>query len=132
MASDRASDRTLLDLFLTGEIDTGAFRHADHLRVGFELLQICDFSTAAHKFSTGLKAFAARAGKPGLYHETITLAFLAVIGERSAARRFNDFEDFARANRDLMDKTVLERWYAPERLRSDMARRIFLLPEVTR
>ena len=102
------------------------------MRVGFELLQVHDFSTAAHKFSTALKAIAARAGNPGAYHETITLAFLALIAERSAARSFDDFEDFARANPDLMDKTVLERWYGPERLHSDIARRIFLLPEATR
>jgi hypothetical protein len=127
-----ASDRPLMDLFLQGEIDNRTFRHADHVRVGFELLQVHDFSTAAHAFSTALKAMAARAGNPGAYHETITLAFLALIAERSAARAFDDFEDFARANPDLLDKTVLERWHAPERLRSDIARRIFLLPEAGR
>lgn len=127
-----ASERPLLELFLRGEIDSGAFRHADHLRVGFELLQAYDFATAAHKLSTALKTLTAKAGNPGAYHQTITLAFLALIAERSAASRFDDFEPFARANPDLMDKAVLERWYAPERLRSDMARRIFLLPEATR
>ena len=126
------SDRPLIQLFLQGEIDNRTFRHADHVRVGFELLQAHDFSTAAHKFSTALKAIAARAGNPGAYHETITLAFLALIAERSATRAFDDFEDFARANADLMDKAVLERWYEPERLRSEIARRIFLLPEATR
>jgi hypothetical protein len=126
------SERPLLELFLQGEVDAGTFRHADHVQVGFELLQVHDFSTAAYRFSSALKAIAARAGNPGAYHETITLAFLALIAERSAAGRFDDFEPFARANPDLMDKAVLGRWYAPERLHSDTARRIFLLPEPTR
>jgi hypothetical protein len=127
-----AGDRPLLEAFLQGEIDNRTFRHADHVRVGFELLEAHDFSTAAYTFSTALKAIAARAGNPGAYHETITLAFLALIAERSAARAFHGFEAFARDNPDLMDKSLLERWYAPERLRSDMARRIFLLPEAMR
>jgi hypothetical protein len=127
-----ASDRPLVDRFLRAEIDSATFRHVDHLRVGFELLQVHDFSTAAHEFSTTLKKMAARAGNPGAYHETITLAFLALIAERGAARAFDHFEDFARANPDLMDKAVLERWYEPERLRLDIARRIFLLPEAAR
>ena len=127
-----ASDRPILEHFLRGEIEAAAFRHADHVQVGFELLRAHDFSTAAHRFATTLKAMAARAGKPQAYHETISLAFLALIAERSAARAFDGFEDFADANPDLMDKTVLERWYAPERLRSDIARRVFVLPEAAR
>lgn len=127
-----ARERPILELFLQGEVDTRTFRHADHVRVGFELLQVHDFSTAACRFTSALKAIAAQAGNPGVYHETISLAFLALIAERSADRRFDDFEHFARANPDLMDKTVLGRWYAPERLRSDIARRVFLLPEPTR
>jgi hypothetical protein len=72
---------------------------------------------------------AVRAGSPAAYHETITVAFLAVIAERSGADAFADFEAFACANRDLMDKSVLGRWYTPDRLGMDLARRTFLLPE---
>jgi hypothetical protein len=127
-----ANDRPLLERFLQGELASETFRHADHVQVGFELLQAHDFSNAAYRFSAALKAIAAQAGRPGKYHETITLAFLALIAERSASRPFADFEDFALANPDLMDTKVLERWYAPERLSSDLARRVFLLPEAAR
>jgi hypothetical protein len=127
-----AYDSTLLTRFLRGEIDGRTFRHADHLRAGFELLEAQDFSTAAHSFTTALKTIAGRAGNPGAYHETITLAFLSLIAERREAGGFADFDAFADANPDLMDKTVLERWYAPERLRSDIARRVFVLPDAAR
>ncbi len=122
----------IVERFLRGQIDNTTFRHADHVLVGFELLRTHDFSTASHKFSSALKAIAARAGRPGAYHETITLAFLSLIAERSALRRYERFEDFVQANLDLMDKAILQRWYAPERLHSDVARQVFVLPEAAR
>jgi hypothetical protein len=42
---------------------------------------------------------------------------------------FADFDSFARANADLLDKSALSRWYPSERLATDAARRTFLLPE---
>ena len=46
-----------------------------------------------------------------------------------AGGSFADFESFAVTNPDLMQKSALARWYAPERLNSDLARRAFLLPD---
>jgi hypothetical protein len=77
-------------------------------------------------------ALASRAGKPGAYHATITLAFMALIAERSALGRFDEFDDFIHSNHDLMDKAILNRWSSAERLKSDVARQIFLLPEAMR
>jgi hypothetical protein len=125
-------ESALLAAFLAGEIDNANFRHADHVRVGFELLSSHDFATAAHRFSMALREIARRAGNPAAYHDTITIAFLALIAERSAIGEFAGVEDFLQRNPDLLDKSVLERWYAPERLRSAVARRVFILPEVTR
>lgn len=120
-----------LDEFLRGEIDNRTFRHVDHVRMGFELLRLHEFSTASHTFSAALKTIAARAGNPGAYHETITTAFMALIAERSAPG-FDKFEDFVSSNSDVMSKSILEQWYAPERLRSDLARRVLILPEPMR
>jgi hypothetical protein len=123
------SDLSLTESFLEGTLDLTTFRHADHLHVGFELLRAHDFSTAAHLFGGGLKALAIRAGRPDAYHQTITLAFLALIAERAAGDTHADFDAFAGTNPDLLDKTALKRWYSPERLNSEIARRVFLLPE---
>lgn len=117
-----------LRAFLNGDVDTANFRHADHVRMGFEILQHHDFPDAAAAFARSLKAIATRAGAPGKYHETITLAFLALIAERRLEGRHASFEDFAAANADLMDSRVLRRWYVPERLASDIARKTFILP----
>jgi hypothetical protein len=112
-----------------GEIDAREFHHADHVRMAFEVLARHPFLEAAAAVSTALKAMAARAGNPGAYHETITLAFLAVIGERRAAGGFSDYDGFAAANPDLLDKAVLSRWYGPHKLGSETARRNFVLPD---
>jgi hypothetical protein len=122
----------LVSAFLRAEIDGRTFRHADHVRVAFALLRRHDFSDAAATYTSALKAIAAKAGNPGAYHETITLAFLALIAERSAASEARDYDSFARANPDLLDKGILARWYTSERLGSDIARKTFILPEPAR
>ena len=121
-----------LRAFLDGDVDAAKFRHADHVRVGFEILRRHHFPEAALAFARSLKQIAARAGAPGKYHETITLAFLSLIAERQTLESHADFESFAVANVDLMDASVLNRWYAPERLMSDIARKTFVLPDVLR
>ena len=63
-----------------------------------------------------LRAMTARAGKPEAFHQTITIAFLALIAERMQAGAAADFLAFERANPDLMDRSALARWYRPERL----------------
>jgi hypothetical protein len=121
-----------LRAFLDGELDAESFRHADHVRAGFEILRHHEFPDAAAAFARSLKRIAMRAGAPGKYHETITLAFLSLIAERQALGGYVDFEAFAAASPDLMDASVLKRWYAPERLMSDIARKTFVLPDAGR
>jgi hypothetical protein len=118
-----------LERFLRGEIALGAFPHREHVRMGFELLKQRSFPDAASGYSKALREMTARAGKPHLFHQTITIAFLSLIAERMAACDAADFPAFARAYPDLFDRSVLERWYRPERLGSELARHTFLLPE---
>jgi hypothetical protein len=122
-------DDAALDRFLGGMQSNEDFRHRDHVRVAFGMLGRYAFAEAAHLFARELRAIAARAGRPAAYHETITLAFLSLIAEHRCARRFDSFDQFADANPELLDKTMLLRWYTPERLESEAARRTFLLPE---
>lgn len=119
-----------LRAFLDGDVDPAKFRHADHVRAGFEILRRHNFPDAVAAFARGLKQIAARAGVPGKYHETITLAFLSLIAEREALCAYADFESFAAANSDLMEVSVLQRWYTQERLMSAVARRTFVLPDM--
>jgi hypothetical protein len=125
-------ERAQLARFARGEFDAGMFPHREHLRMGFEMLRRHDFAETAYHYSFALRAMTARAGKPEAFHQTTTMAFLALIGERMQAREVADFLAFERANPDLMDRRVLARWYRPERLTTDAARRTFLLPDAGR
>jgi hypothetical protein len=120
---------TFLEQFLAGEIRPEDFRHADHVRAGYELLARNDFLDAAVLYCRILKQMTERAGKPDALHLTVTLALLSLIAERAEPGARLSFEDFARANPDLMDKSALARWYKPERLNGAAARRGFILPD---
>jgi hypothetical protein len=109
-----------------------AFHHADHVRMAF--LYQCRYPAieAIERFSTALVRFATAHGKPQLYHETITWAFLFLIRERLArAGGQPGWEEFAAANLDLLDwkNNILKKYYRPETLSSDLARRTFLFPD---
>ena len=112
----------------TGALDPARFPHPEHVRLGYEMLGRHSFGEAVTRFSRGLKLLAAKAGRPEVYHETITVAFLAVIGERRARAQDGGWDEFKINNSDLLDKRCLDRWYDADYLRSDLARKTFCLP----
>jgi hypothetical protein len=118
-----------LERFVRGEIDTASFPHREHVRMAFEMLRRRDFAETVLHYSRALRTMAQRAGKPQAFHQTVTIAFLSLIAERLEGGEWADFAAFARDNPDLLEKSTVARWYRPERLASERARRIFLLPE---
>ena len=116
-----------------------AFDHRDHVQAGFGYLQSHGYAGALAEMARALRRFAAPHGKAGLYHETITAAFLALIHERMAEdlvalggdfTRKLDWESFAARHPDLFAGDLIGRYYSKDTLRSDLARRCFVLPKV--
>jgi len=110
----------------------GAFHHADHVRVAFAYVAEFPMAEALAKFSAALKRFALARGKPNLYHETVTWAYLLLIGERFArAGKTQSWGEFSEQNGDLLrwKGGILERYYTQATLDSDLARRTFLFPD---
>ena len=118
--------------FENGALDPAEFPHSEHVRMGYEMLGRYSFGEAISRFSGGLKLLAAKAGKPQLYHETITVAFLALINERRTAAASQIWPEFRANNADLFDKRCLEKWYGAEQLGTDLARQTFCLPTLPR
>ena len=114
---------------MRGEIAAADFPHREHVRMAFEMLKRHDFAEAVLHYSHALRGMAARAGQPQAFHQTITVAFLALIAERMAAGVGADFADFAARNAELFDRALLERWYRREQLASPLARESFVLPD---
>jgi hypothetical protein len=110
----------------------GPFHHSDHVRVAFAYVTEYPLLEAITKFSAALRRFASAQGKPGLYHETITWAYMFLIAERIAqAGRQLAWEEFAGQNPDLLiwKGGILERYYSKAALASEIARRMFVLPD---
>jgi hypothetical protein len=122
------SDAELLAGFRAGTLRE--FPHRLHVRVAWLYLRADALLRAVERFCADLQHFALAKGKPGLYHETLTLAFLFVIHERLGGEG-EDFEAFAARHPDLFRShpSVLDRYYRPETLASDLARRKFLMPD---
>ena len=118
--------------FVRGELDPRAFPHREHVRMAFEMLRRHSFVETALHYSQALRAMTEKIGKPEVFHQTLTIAFLSLIAERLHTGDAQDFESFAAANPDLMDKSAVARCYSPERLALDAARRTFILPGPTR
>jgi hypothetical protein len=126
------NDREFVAAFEACAIPGSDFHHADHVRLAWIYLSEHPLTDAIERFTVALKRFAAHNGVPGLYHETITWAYLLLIHERmQRAGAPADWESFRAANGDLFDRkpSILQRYYAAETLKSDIARRIFVLPD---
>ncbi len=125
--SDQMSEVTRA--FLDHSIDASTFHHAEHVRVAYDLLQTRDFIDAAATYAKGLRVIATEAGVPEKFNVTITYAFMSLIAERRATTDDGGFDRFIGDNPDLMKKSALSGWYADDRLHSDLARDVFLLPQ---
>lgn len=122
------ADARFLAAFEAGALAPSEFRHADHLRAAFLLLEGADFADALARMKAGLKRIAAAHGAPGRYHETLTVAFVALVNERRYAMPGADWAAFARANPDLFNARALEAHYPPGVLATPLARAVFVLP----
>ena len=126
------TEEELITQFESGSLPANEFHHADHVRMAFAYLRQYPLLQALEKFSAALRRFAVSQRKPNLYNETITWAYLFLIHERiSRTEERQSWEQFATENPDLLTwkDGVLKRYYAEETLQSDLAKRVFVLPD---
>ncbi len=124
------TDEEFIAQFEQGTLDP--FHHADHVRIAFLYLQKYPVLEAMERFCRDLKRFAAAKGKPQLYHETITWAFLFLVRERLARKEKPQcWVEFSEKNADLLDwkNNILRCYYRQETLASNLAKTVFLLPD---
>ncbi|HYL63018.1 MAG TPA: hypothetical protein VE077_10390 [Candidatus Methylomirabilis sp.] len=126
------NDADWMQQFERGALSNDSFHHADHVRMAFLYLKTYPPLEALERFSSALARFAEASGKANLYNETVTWAFLLIIRERLA--RLDGaptWSEFAAANQDLLvwENSVLKKYYRPETLRSEFAKKVFLFPD---
>lgn len=126
------TDDEFLANFESGTLPNESFHHRDHVRMAFLYLRRYPPLQALERFSAALARFAASNGKPQLYNETITWAFMFLIRERLARTGQNQtWDEFAAANADLLawKDNVLKKYYREETLASELAKTVFLFPD---
>jgi hypothetical protein len=111
------------------------FHHRDHVRLAWLYLRREPILKALTRFTDGLKRFAHANGHDGLYHETITWAYLFLVHQRIATgptgQTTETWDEFAARNPDLLTwrPSVLADYYREETLASDLARKLFVFPD---
>ena len=107
----------------------GQFGHSGHVRAGYLYLRQVGFAGALDRLRRSIRAYASHHGQPGRYHETLTVAYLALIQQHLAERGDGGgWQEFARQNPELFDPGLLRQFYSPAELESPLARRVFVLP----
>jgi hypothetical protein len=96
----------LLDDFAAGRIEGAAFPHERHVQVAWCLRCRYSHEEAFARLAQGIRKIAARAGVPDKYHETMTRAWFELVTQA----------DELRAHPELLDSTLLARYYTAERL----------------
>jgi hypothetical protein len=101
-----------VEAFEAGAIDGTAFPHESHVRVAWGLARRHGPDEGLRLMVAGIRAMATRAGRPQVYHETITVAWYELI------RQVDDLDHVP----ELFDKRLLARFYSSERLASGRER----------
>ena len=122
------TDSSLLRKFEIGKIPAAEFGHKEHVQAAWEMLQTYPFLEAVSRYSTRIESMARAMGAHDKFNVTITVAFMSLIAEKMAACPKTGFDRFYASHPELR-RNPLKDWYSDQRLGSDLARRVFLMPE---
>jgi hypothetical protein len=123
------TDQEFLQALESCTLPESQFGHAAHVRAAYLYLRQADFAGALDRIRRAIQNYATHHGKPDRYHETITVAYVALIQQHICERGSSDgWESFTRENSELLDPDLLTQFYSREQIESAIARKTFLLP----
>lgn len=129
-AAEPIGDAQFLAALEAATLPPELFDHAAHVRAGYLYLRRLPFPQATAAMCATIANYARALGKPERYHETITVAFMALINAQ--LRRNGDggsWQDFRARHPQLLRRDALLAYYPREVLESLEARSCFkLLP----
>lgn len=123
------SDEDFLAALESCTLPPERFDHRGHLRAGFLYLRRHDFPGACVAMKRAVQGFARSLGRAGLYHETLTIAYLSLIAERLGDEPAElEFGRFLERYPELSSRAYFERYYPRGTLDTPEARATFVLP----
>ena len=117
---------------LMAEVMTSAARFGHRQHVHLTWLAVRRYGTAAavQVVSDGIRRTARYAGAPQKYNETVSRAWVELVGHHAGHSGAGDFDSFAREHPALLDKRLLTRFYRPATLAADSARTSWVEPDL--
>ena len=125
IASTDLTDDEFLSAFESGTLSPSQFRHGDHLRFAWLSLHRMSTVDAERFVSSAIKRFADQHGASHLYNETMTVAWVRLI----VTHHESSFDEFLCANEHRLNAELLHRFWTPELLGSDLAKREWVAPD---
>jgi hypothetical protein len=125
------TDEQFLDAFERTTLPTDRFGHEGHVRLAFLYLTRDGRERGGRRMRIGIKRYAAAIGMSHLYNETLTTFWIHVVGDALARHRpLPDHRALVRCAPDLADRGLQYRYWTPELLKGDDARRRFVPPDL--
>ncbi len=121
----------IIQRFEAGDVDPADFDHRAHVMLAWCYLRRYPLLEAVTRFARALQAFTKQVGAEAKYHETITVAFLLLIADRT--RTDETWAAFADRNPELIHggMAALRRHYSSPALADEGARARFCLPDLS-
>jgi hypothetical protein len=129
------NDQELQSAFETCTLPRDAWIHRAHVRMAFLYSQQHPFSEALDRMRTSIKAYNLSQQIPESpdrgYHETITVVFMRLVHDALLRNGpFPTSDSFCDHHPELLDKSVLRKFYSRERLMSPEAKQGFIEPDL--
>ena len=121
------NDIEFVEALETCRLPEDHFHHRDHIRLAWIYVQRYGEEAPA-RISQSIRRYAAHLGKADRYHETITMAWLALV--RDASQGAGSFDDVIARAPHLLDKAYLSNFYSPDVLESQGAKTAFVEPNL--
>src|SRR5215216_4748874 len=100
----RMTDEAFARAFEAGTVGPADFDHVAHVRVAWVYLREAEsLDEALSRMRDGIRGFAAAAGVPGKYHETITVLWMRVLAAARATGAAGELADVLRTHPALGD-----------------------------
>ena len=125
IGSAHIDDEGFLRAFHGCELPAACFRHGDHLRLAWLHVHREAAADALECVCRGIQRFAAHHGAAHIFHATVTTAWVRLL----ATHREPDFEQFIRRNEHRLNRDFLYRFWTPDALNSEAAKRGWLAPD---
>jgi hypothetical protein len=127
----RMTDEAFARAFESGSVTPAQFDHVAHVRVAWVYLRETEsLEEALSRMRGEIRRFAAAAGVPQKYHETITVLWMRLLEEVRFAGASRELSDVLLEHPALADKDLPLRYYSRARLFSDEARAGWVEPDL--